>query len=231
MIRPASFAATAAILLATIACEPSKSAEARATKAEQGSSTAASATSTAAAAVRYVTAPTGNAARYRIREQLVGLDLPNDAVGETSGVTGTIAADAKGNIIVSESRFTVDVSTLKSDKDRRDNFVRRRVLETEANPRVTFVPKSVKGVTLPLPTSGRRSFEIAGDLTVKGKTRPAVWKVDAQFAGDRVTGAATTSFTFADYGIDQPRVPVVLSVDETIKLELDFTLVPAPATR
>lgn len=177
--------------------------------------------------MRYVTAPTGNAARYRIREQLVGLDLPNDAVGETSGVTGTIAVDAKGNVLASESRFTVDVSTLKSDKDRRDNFVRRRVLETEANPSVTFIPKSVRGVTLPLPKTGRRSFEIVGDLTVKGKTRPAVWKVDAQFAPDRITGAATTSFTFADYGMDQPRVPVVLSVDETIKLELDFTLVPA----
>jgi polyisoprenoid-binding protein YceI len=226
MIRPATFAATAAILLAAAACEPSKSAEARSTSTEQVSAAAASAPSSAAA-VRYVTAPTGNAARYRIREQLVGLDLPNDAIGETSGVTGTIAADAKGNIIVSESRFTVDVSTLKSDKERRDGFVRRRVLETEANPTVTFVPKSVKGVTLPLPKSGRKSFEIVGDLTVKGKTRPALWKVDAQFAGDRITGAATTSFTFADYGIEQPRVPVVLSVDETIKLELDFTLVPS----
>ena len=231
MIRPLSFAAAAAILLAGTACEPSKSAEARATTTEQASASTSSSPSTAAAAVRYVTAPTGNAARYRIREQLVGLDLPNDAVGETSGVTGTIAVDARGNILVSESRFTVDVTTLKSDKDRRDNFVRRRVLETEANPSVTFVPKSVKGVTLPLPKSGRRSFEIVGDLTVKGKTRPAVWKVDAQFAADRITGAATTSFTFADYGIEQPRVPVVLSVDETIKLELDFTLVPGPATR
>lgn len=226
MNRPAIFTAAALLLVAT-GREPSKSAEARAVTSAQGRSSVASAPSTAAAAVRYVTAPTGNAARYRIREQLVGLDLPNDAIGETSGVTGTIAADAKGNIIVSESSFTVDVTTLKSDKDRRDNFVRRRVLETEANPSVTFVPKSVKGVTLPLPRSGRKSFEIVGDLTVKGKTRPAVWKVDAQFAPDRITGAATTSFTFADYGIEQPRVPVVLSVDETIKLELDFTLVPA----
>ena len=176
------------------------------------------------AAIRYVTAPTGNAARYRIREQLVGLDLPNDAVGETSAVTGAIAADAKGNIIASESKFTVDVSSLKSDKDRRDNFVRRRVLETEQHPSVTFVPKSVRGITLPLPKSGRKTFEIAGDMTVRGTTRPTVWKVDATFSPERMTGAATTSFTFADFGMAQPKVPVVLSVDETIKLEVDFTL-------
>jgi len=29
-------------------------------------------------------APAGNEARYRVREQLAGVDLPNDAVGVTS---------------------------------------------------------------------------------------------------------------------------------------------------
>jgi polyisoprenoid-binding protein YceI len=212
------------VLVASGACEPRTEAEARSAPpatpelATQGN---------AEVAVRYVTAPTGNAARYRIREQLVGLDLPNDAVGETSAVTGSIAADAKGNIIAGSSKFTVDVTGLKSDKDRRDNFVRRRVLETEQHPSVTFVPKSVRGVSLPLPTSGKRSFELVGDMTVRGTTRPTVWKVEATFHPDRMTGAASTSFTFDDFGITQPRVPVVLSVDETIKLELDFVLVPA----
>jgi polyisoprenoid-binding protein YceI len=210
---------------ALTACEPSRDAQARSTSEAVASKTVESAQSTAAAAVRYVTAPTGNAARYRIREQLVGLDLPNDAVGETNGVTGEIAVDSKGNIIASASKFTVDVAALKSDKDRRDNFVRRRVLETEQHPTVTFVPKSVRGITLPLPKSGKKTFELAGDLTVRGTTRPTVWKVDATFQPDRMTGAATTSFTFTDFGMTQPKVPVVLSVDETIKLEMDFTLV------
>jgi hypothetical protein len=35
--------------------------------------------------VHYVVAPQGNEARYRVREQLVGLDLPNDAIGFTAG--------------------------------------------------------------------------------------------------------------------------------------------------
>jgi hypothetical protein len=38
-------------------------------------------------------------------------------------------------------------------------------------------------------------------------------------------GSAVTSFTFADFGMTVPRVSVVLSVEETIKLELDFHLV------
>ena len=179
---------------------------------------------TANAAVRYMTTDVGNSARYRIREQLVGVDFPNDAIGETKGVTGVVSADKKGNVLPSESKFIIDVTTLKSDKDRRDGFVQRRVLETSQFPTVTFVPTAVKGISLPLPKSGAKTFDMIGNLTVRGVTKPTTWKVNAQFAPSTMTGHATTAFTFADFSMDQPRVPVVLSVADTIKLELDFSM-------
>ena len=211
------------------ACEPRESAEARAVNngANETTSQASSAApaATTAAAIRFVTAPEGNAARYRIREQLVGVDLPNDAVGETRAVTGAISADKKGNLIPAESKFTVDVSNLTSDKDRRDGFVKRRVLQTDQFPTVTLVPTAFKGLSLPLPTSGARTFELIGDLTVRGVTHPTTWKVNAQFSPGGINGKAATAFTFKDFAIDQPRVPVVLSVADSIKLELDFSLI------
>jgi len=229
-------AALAAVAAMTYAWQ-SRPAEARSVRNTQTAATSTSAaaspaareqaaTAQPAAAVRYVTTSSGNAARYRVREQLVGLDLPNDAVGETKNVSGAIAADSKGQIIPGESKFTVDVSTLVSDKQRRDRFIGGRVLETEQYPTVTLVPTSVRGLSLPLPKSGTKTFELLGDLTVRGTTKPTVWKVAAQFKPDRITGTAATAFTFDDFGMEQPRVPVVLSVADTIKLELDFTLVP-----
>lgn len=209
------------------ACEPRESAEARevrGTSAPQSQAVPDGHAATAAA-FHFVTAPEGNAARYRVREQLVGLDLPNDAVGETKAVSGVISADKNGSLIPAESKFTVDVSNLVSDKSRRDGFIKRRVLETEQYPTVTLVPTSIKGLSLPLPTSGSRSFDLIGDLTVRGVTHPTTWKVDAQFAPGGISGKAATAFTFKDFAIDQPRVPVVLSVADTIKLELDFSLV------
>jgi polyisoprenoid-binding protein YceI len=213
----------AAISLASLsACEPDKSAEARSVV----NASAPVQTSSAATAFRFVTDPAGTSARYRIREQLVGLDLPNDAVGETKGVTGVISADSKGKLIPAGSKFTIDVTTLTSDKSRRDGFVRGRVLETDKYPTVTFVPTSIKGISLPLPKTGSKAIEVAGDLTVRGVTHPTNWKATAQFETGRITGKASTAFTFSDFGITQPRVPVVLSVADTIKLELDFSLVP-----
>jgi polyisoprenoid-binding protein YceI len=214
-----------------IACEPKESAEARSPASEATPAVTALPPASAAVAARFVTDPAGTAARYRIREQLVGVDFPNDAIGETKEVTGVISADAKGNLIPAESKFTVGVSTLASDKQRRDGFVRGRVLEADKYPTVTLVPTSIKGISMPLPKSGSKTFEILGDLTVRGVTHPTTWKVNAQFQPNRMTGKATTAFTFADFAIDQPRVPVVLSVADTIKLELDFALIPDPSLK
>jgi polyisoprenoid-binding protein YceI len=178
------------------------------------------------AALRLGLDPAGSAARYRVREQLVGHDMPNDAIGETKSVTGTIAFDSAGKVIRQASRFAVDAGTFVSDKDRRDGFVKRRILESDRYPTVVLVPTDVRGVSLPLPTAGTRPIEITGDLTVRGVTRPTTWKGTAQFSSGKIAAAAGTAFTFADFQMEQPRVPVLLSVADTIKLEINFSLVP-----
>ena len=193
--------------------------------AAQASSTTEAAQS---AALRLVLAPTGNTARYRVRERLVGADLPNDAIGETKALTGAIAFDANGKVIAQSSKFTVDAGTFVSDKDRRDGYVRRRLLDATQYPSVVLVPTGVSGIALPLPTSGTRPFEMTADLTVRGVTRPTTWKGSAQFQNGQVTGSAATAFTFDDIKMEQPRVPVLLSVADTIRLEIDFNLVRQP---
>lgn len=181
------------------------------------------------AAVRFVVAPTGNEARYRVNEQLAGFELRNDAVGVTGKVSGGISVDDKGAIIPGESRIVVDVTALKSDKDRRDGYVQRRLLETEKFPTVELTPTAIRGLPVPLPAAqgklGPQQLEMTGNLTVRGVTRPTTWRVTASYDGGTVTGTAATAFTFADFQMEKPRVPVVLSVVDTIRLEYDFTLV------
>jgi polyisoprenoid-binding protein YceI len=177
------------------------------------------------ASLRFVLAPDGSAARYRVREQLMGHDFPNDAVGETKSITGTIILDKAGKIIRDASKFTIDANTFVSDQKRRDGYVRGRLLEAKDYPTITFVPSDVRGIKLPLPKSGAVPFEVTGDLTVHGVTHPTNWKGTVQFNDAAVTGSASTSFTFNDIQMEPPRVPVLLSVADTIKLEIDFNLV------
>ena len=180
---------------------------------------------------RFVVAPEGNEARYRVRERLLNRDLDNDAIGATRAVTGALFVDAQGRVVRDSSRIVVHLGGLKSDSDRRDGFLQRRTLKTDSFPTVTLVPTGIRGGTGTLPTSGSATFELLADLTIRGVTRPTVWSVTARADGAMVAGTAATAFTFKDFALDQPRVPVVLSVADTIKLEYDFRFVPTPVVR
>jgi polyisoprenoid-binding protein YceI len=197
---------------------------AQATKKAAKAKTPATKTAAAkpAAPIRFVIAGTGNEARYRVREQLMGANLPNDAIGATKGITGTILAYPDGRIVKDSSRIVIQVDSLKSDKDRRDGFLRRRTLETEKYPTVELIPTEIRGFNGKMPASGPVSFQLLGDLVIKGVTHPTVWNVTARAEGQDVAGTATTAFTFKDVSLEQPKVPVVLSVADTIKLEYDF---------
>jgi len=188
--------------------------------------TATTSSAVPAGAIRFTVAATGNAARYRVREQLMGKDLPNDAIGETTEITGMITVDSTtGSLIAGQSKFTINTGAFKSDVDRRDGYVRGRLLEAPKYPTVEFVPTGVRGLTAAAAmASGPKTFELVGDLTVKGVTRPTTWKITAQQAPGRATGSASTKFTFADFTMTPPKVPVLLSVADTIALEYDFTL-------
>ncbi|MEP6494841.1 MAG: YceI family protein [bacterium] len=174
----------------------------------------------------FIVAPTGNEARYRVREQLAGFDLPNDAVGVTHDVTGVIVIDAKGVVLGDSSRIVVGLKGLKSDKTRRDGFLQQRTLETDKFPTVELTPRTFVGLVGRPSSATPMTFELVGDLTVHGVSHPTTWKVTAHSDGGDVVGTATTAFTFKDVGLDQPRVPVVLSVADTIKLEYDFRFTP-----
>lgn len=176
-------------------------------------------------AVRLLVDTTGSEVRYRVRERLVGKDLDNDAVGVTRAITGQIALAADGSVVVEDSRITIDVTGLKSDQSRRDGYVQRRLLETDKFPTVVFQPTSIKGGPKAIPTSGTGTFSILGNLTVRGVTKPATWTVNARYLPSNVTGTTSTAFTFADFEMTQPKVPVLLSVADTIKLEYDFNFV------
>ena len=174
----------------------------------------------------YLVAPDGNEARDRVREQLAGFDLPKDAIGATKEVRGRIMVGPDGKVMRDGSKVTIDLASLKSDQARRDNFLRRSTLETSKYPQAELVPVALEGLLLPIAPGSSQTFSVRGDLTVHGATHPTTWQVTARGEGNGIVGTATTAFTFKDFGLEQPKVPVVLSVADTIRLEYDFRFVP-----
>ena len=173
----------------------------------------------------------GSVARYKVEEVLARTGF-KVATGETADVAGQVVFDADGNVAAGESRIAVRVGALRTDSDRRDGYVRNRTLETDTYPEVIFAPTAIVWAN-PAASAGElqgvQEFTIAGDLTVKDQTRPVVWDATAEFREDgTASGQASVEFTFANFGMDKPSVAIVLSVEDTIRLELDFVGQLAP---
>ncbi len=175
-------------------------------------------------ALRLVTADSGNEVRYRVREQLMGVSFPNDAVGHNPAVTGQLSLEDNGAVMADQSLFTVQAGSFTSDKDRRDGYVRRRLLDADSFPTITFQLASLDGLQGALPGSGDRDLTATGLLTIKGVSHPVTWQMHATFTPGQVSGTATTGFTFEDFALTRPRVRVVLSVADSIHLEYDFRM-------
>ena len=170
----------------------------------------------------------GTRASFRVREQLVGISFPNDAVGMTTAVEGALVIGPDGAMDASQSRITVDLATLSSDQSMRDGFLRQRVLEVAQYPQAVFVPRRVTGATVPPEPSGRPfdivGFQLIGDMTIHGVTQEIAFDVIGTFRGDTLQGKALTSFSFSTFGLTQPRLPFLLSVEDEIRLEIDVKM-------
>ena len=182
----------------------------------------------AGAPLRYRVVAERSEARYLVREQLAGLSFPNDAVGTTSAIEGSLAIDARGRVLPSDSKFTVELHTLRSDEARRDNYLRRNTLETDRYPHAVFVPSEVRGLPVPLPQTGTVSFDLVGDFSIRDATRRVTWEASATIHGQDLSVQAKTAFRFVDFALRVPRVSSVLSVEDNIRLEIDLLLRRSP---
>jgi polyisoprenoid-binding protein YceI len=176
------------------------------------------------AAAVYSIVPEESKARYRVKEELAQVG-ENEAVGETQAIIGQFGFGEDG-LPLPCSRFDVDLRTLQSDQAKRDNYLYRNTLEAETYPLATFVVRAVEGMEAPLQEGQETTLRLIGDLTLRDVTKLVAWEAKVTLAEGALTGTAATMFEMADFGITPPSVPVVLSLDETIRLEVDLTARP-----
>jgi polyisoprenoid-binding protein YceI len=222
--QPAAPTATQPAATAPAATDPAGAAYPAAGETPAAQATTDPAYPAADGEIQFTLVPDQSEARYLVKEQLAGKDLPNDAIGKTSQMSGAVFISADGKIDTTRSKFVVQADTLATDQSRRDGFVKQNVLQTSQYPEIVFVPSSISGLSDPISASGEVTFTLTGNLTIRDVTKEVTWEVTGKIDGNTATGTAKTSFTFADFNLTQPRVPVVLSVDENIRLEMDVTL-------
>lgn len=162
----------------------------------------------------------GSFVGYRVQEQLAGIG-GNTAVGQTTGVTGSLAISGTK---VTDVSIMADLAQLKSDDDRRDGQLRQRGLETDAFPMATF--KLTQPIDLgSVPADGQTiSVTATGQLTLHGVTKTVEIPLQARLNGTAIEVVGSLEITFADYSITPPTSFIALSVANhgTMELHLFF---------
>ena len=158
----------------------------------------------------------GSWAGYRVQEELAGMGGIT-AVGRTPGITGSI--ELAGTALVA-AELVVDLTTLESDDGRRDGQLARQGIEYDMYPTATFVLTApVELGTLP-PEGEARTVEVVGDLTLHGVTKSVTIPLGVVRQGDIIGAAGAVDFTWEDFAMEKPRSMIVLSLADTVTMEL-----------
>lgn len=160
----------------------------------------------------FVVDPSQSKATYAVREKLTDLPAPDDAVGTTSQVSGTIFLDGR------PSTVTVDVRTFKTDDPGRDQHLLR-------DPGLaSYAPATFTFTRLDLPSTYRPGDTITqpvkGTMKLHDVEKPMTFNVEARLENNTLFAHGATDFTFEDFSIPQPTFARVVSIDDKIHAEV-----------
>jgi polyisoprenoid-binding protein YceI len=151
----------------------------------------------------------GSQAGYRVKEVLFGQS--HEAVGRTTNVTGSFRISGT---TVTASTFTVDLTTVTSDQDRRDRQFQGRIMDTALYPTATFAaggPVDLGSV----PAAGIvHTVSVPGQLTLHGTTRPVTVPLTVRYTGSTVDVSGSIPVTFADWNIPNPSFAGVVTTED-----------------
>jgi polyisoprenoid-binding protein YceI len=164
-------------------------------------------------------AASGSQAGYRVNEVLFGQST--EAVGRTGNVDG--ALELAGTTVRSAA-ISIDLASVESDENRRDDQFRGRIMNVRQYPTATFVltsPIDLGG----LPDDGStRTVPATGDLTLHGTKKPVTVDVTAQRSGATIAVNGTIPIVFGDYDIPSPSFgPASVEDHGEIEFLINFT--------
>ncbi len=159
-------------------------------------------------------------AGFRIDEVLSGIG-DKTVVGRTPGVEGQILVEGT---TVTGGEFIVDMTGLITDSGARTGAIRNQAIETGSFPTATFELTNSLDFGQ-IPAGGEQvTVTAAGNLTVHGVTRAVEIPLTAELQNGVIVVFGQLELALADYDIDTPSAPVVVSVDDFAVLELQLFL-------
>jgi polyisoprenoid-binding protein YceI len=170
--------------------------------------------------------PEESEVRFILSEVLSG--QPTIVTGVTNQVAGQLLVDFASPANTQVGTIRINVRTMETDNDFRNRAIRSQILMSARDEFefAEFMPTALSGLPDQVAVGQPVSFQIIGDLTVKGITNSVTFDATVTPVSEaRLEGSASTVVQRAMYEMQIPRVPNVADVSEDVTLELDFVAV------
>ena len=157
---------------------------------------------------------------FRIAEELSGIGSTT-AVGRTPAVTGEITLEGT---TLAEATFEADLTQITTDRSQRNSRV-QSALETGEFPTATFVLSEPIDFGEGADAGDPVTITAVGDLTIHGITNPVEIELQAQLTGDIIVVVGQLNVSFADYDVEVPSAPIVVSASDegVVEVQLFFS--------
>ncbi len=180
----------------------------------------------------YVIVPAESRASYLVDEEFLEDSLSKlgieagrqDVIGSTQVIEGEIQLDPQ-NLTLGENRFMVDLSTLESDQDRRDNWIRENGPTFNRFPEAVFTATALTGMPDTYTEGEEIQFLVEGDLTLHEVTVPVTFDARATLDNNTLSGVLTTRSLMSNFGIEPPSFVRTLTVADEFGIEVEFTAI------
>lgn len=161
----------------------------------------------------------GSVAGYQVDEVLQGEDVT--VRGSTDQVSGELTV-ADGTL--TEATIEVDVASIATDQDQRDEYFRGEALQTDEFPTAVFT------LTEPVALEpGAETVDLVGDFEIHGVTQSAEITADVAVDGDELQVSGAVPIVFEDYGVTAPDLGFVsVEPEGSVEFALVLTSPDAP---
>lgn len=146
-------------------------------------------------------------------------------IGGTNEVAGDIVIDFENPLLSQVGTIRINARTLATNEEMRNRTIRAEILQSSRDEFefIDFVPTELIGLPQSVTIGETYTFEISGNLTILNTTNSVIFTADVTIdATDRISGTASVTIFYADWGITIPDVRGVADVTDDVTLAIEF---------
>ena len=154
----------------------------------------------------------GSKATFTVEEELGRAPVRFDAVISSTGLTGT------ANLNENPSVITLDLHSLESDQNFRDQYIRNRLFPD--TPEAVFTVDELPDLPQGFFDGEETTGQLNGSLQIGETVTPLVFDVEARKDGDTINILGLTTFTWEQMGLTKPTARSVVYLADEVRVQV-----------